>query len=396
MGDSGIYAGLDDFHLDHVSGKFSFKINPSKDNPYISIILTGKDSHEGISINVKADGFQLKGDKGKGIPRLRLESIGLKIVLRVDIKVSFNVKKNNWETSPEEFNVKILSFRGPLGTSKLLLGATLKLLTPIIRYQVLNALPHELGDFIKSLPSSVNIHGDFSILGTELKHFSNDLKKSTFVCKACGYSSQQVDMFQWLQLSLERPKIMKNITDILAYRRLSIRHPDTWKKIVKLWDKAAKLYCGIVIRLSSQQAQNEKHHHLSPSEMTITFQSLINVADELSRKKLITNFRLLNFEGQASVNQLLKFGYKFLNRVTKEAALKAVGNKHARIMLVLDRIKANYEQGLGGIKLVSRNLDFAQLKLKCGIHSGEVLGHDCPQGKVEMTVGNFYAQVLIC
>jgi hypothetical protein len=56
--------------------------------------------------------------------------------------------------------------------------------------------------------------------------------------------------------------------------------------------------------------------------MTITFQSLINVADELSRKKLITNFNLRHLDGQASVNQLLKFGYKFLNRITKEAALK--------------------------------------------------------------------------
>jgi len=388
VGDSGIYAGLDDIILDHMSGNFNLKINPSKDSPSISILITGKDSLEsGISINLKADGFQLKGDKGKGIPRLRLESIGLNIVLRIDITIKFNVKKNSWETSPEEFNVQILSFKGPLGTSKLLVGATLKLLTPIIRYQVLNALPHELGDFIKSLPSAVNIHGDFSILGTELKHFTNDLKKSTFVCKACGYSSQQVDMFQWLQLSLDRPKIMKTMTDILAYRRLSNRHPDQWKKIVKLWDQAAKLYCDKVIRATSQQGHNDKHHHhqLSPSEMTITFQSLINVADELSRKKLITNFNLRHLDGQASVNQLLKFGYKFLNRITKEAALKAAGIKHARIMLMLDRIKANYEQGLEGIKLVSRNLDFAQLKLACGIHAG-------PEGKVEMTVANIYAQ----
>ena len=396
IGDSGIYAGLDDIILDHMSGNFNLKINPSKDNPSISILITGKDSLEsGISINLKADGFQLKGDKGKGIPRLRLESIGLNIVLRIDITIKFNVKKNSWETSPEQFNVQILSFKGPLGTSKLLVGATLKLLIPIIRYQVLNALPHELGDFIKSLPSAVNIHGDFSILGTELKHFTNDLKKSTFVCKACGYSSQQVDMFQWLQLSLDRPKIMKTMTDILAYRRLSKRHPDQWKKIVKLWDQAAKLYCDKVIRSTSQQGHNDKHnnnnhhhhhhHQLSPLEMTITFQSLINVADELSRKKLITNFNLRHLDGQASVNQLLKFGYKFLNRITKEAALKAAGIKHARIMLMLDRIKSNYEQGLEGIKLVSRNLDFAQLKLACGIHAG-------PEGKVEMTVANIYAQ----
>ena len=386
VGDSGIYAGLDDIILDHMSGNFNLKINPSKESPSISILITGKDSREsGISINLKAEGFQLKGDKGKGIPRLRLESIGLNIVLRIDITVNFNVKKNSWETSPENFIVQILSFKGPLGTSKLLVGATLKLLTPIIRYQILNALPHELGDFIKSLPSAVNIHGDFSILGTELKHFSNDLKKSTFVCKACGYSPQQIDMFQFLQFSLDRSKIMKNMTDILAYRRLSIRHPDIWKKIVKLWNEAAKLYCDKVIRSSSQQVHNDKHSQLSPSEMTITFQALINVADELSRKKLITNFNLRHLDGQASVNQLLKFGYKFLNRITKEAALKSSGIKHARIMLMLDRIKANYEEGLEGIKLVSRNLDFAQLKVACGIHAG-------PAGKVEMTVANIYAQ----
>lgn len=385
VGDSGIYAGLDDIILDHMTGNFSLKINPSKESPSICILITGKDSIEsGISINLKVEGFQLKGDKGKGIPRLRLESIGLNIVLRIDITVNFNVKKNTWETSPEKFRVQILSFKGPLGTSKLLVGATLKLLTPIIRYQILNALPHELGDLIKSLPSPVNILGEFSVVGTELKHFSNDLKKSTFVCKACGYSSQQIDMFQWLQYSLDRSKIMKNMTDVLAYRRLSIRHPEKWEKILKLWDEAAKIYCSKVIRLS-HESNNERNNHLSPSEMTITFQSIVAVADELSRKKLITNFNLKHLDGQASVNQLLRFGFKFLNRVTKEAALKSSGIKHARIMLMLERIKKNYELGLEGIKIVSRNLDFAQLKLACGIHAG-------PEGHVDMTVANIYAQ----
>jgi len=54
-------------------------------------------------------------------------------------------------------------------------------------------------------------------------------------------------------------------------------------------------------------------------------------------------------------------------------------------MLMLERIKKNYELGMEGIKIVSRNLDFAQLKLACGIHAG-------PEGHVDMTVANIYAQ----
>ena len=60
-----------------------------------------------------------------------------------------------------------------------------------------------------------------------------------------------------------------------------------------------------------------------------------------------------------------------------------------RLMMLLDRIHVNYELGLDTLKLVSTNIDFAQLKLIGGLIAG-------PQGRLKISIHDILAQAPVC
>ena len=135
-----MFAGLDDLWLENASGCFSLEMIPSsqkhENQPMITIILSGtkntKNSNKnensisknssnnnssnnlfqdekneknenlkneniddaGVSVRLKAEGFRLAGDKGKRIPKLKLESVSVTVSLRVSISLQFDLKTN--------------------------------------------------------------------------------------------------------------------------------------------------------------------------------------------------------------------------------------------------------------------------------------------------------------
>lgn len=91
-------------------------------------------------------------------------------------------------------------------------------------------------------------------------------------------------------------------------------------------------------------------------------------------------------DGQVSLNQILRYGHELFHRNATEESKKATGVRQARLLVILDRIQKNYEQGLEAIKLVSRNIDFAQLKIKASLDAG-------PAGKLQMTATDILAQL---
>ena len=122
----GIFAGLDDLWLELASGCFSLEMIPCchkhENKPIIQIILSGNkadsssnhssnsisevEKDDGMSIRLKVEGFKLAGDKGKRVPKLKLQSVSVTMVLRVSITLEFDEKINKVKI----YKYHILSF----------------------------------------------------------------------------------------------------------------------------------------------------------------------------------------------------------------------------------------------------------------------------------------------
>jgi len=85
-----------------------------------------------------------------------------------------------------------------------MVAAVMSLITPVLRNSLVSHLPRELGMLIMSLQAPFCMRGEFDIIGTELTVLSCVLHQSPLVCRLCDYSSQQMEMFYWLQKSLDR------------------------------------------------------------------------------------------------------------------------------------------------------------------------------------------------
>lgn len=192
LGSGGVYLGLDDVWLENCTGYLDLECVPSRSSPYISMIL-GADAGPsgGMSCRVKVEGFRLVGEKGKGVPKIRLESLKVTFSVRVSILVHFDSTTNEWTTNSKNFKVDLLSFKGPYGTRKSMIGATLSLTIPILRKKMLAALPPELGLMMKTLSSPVQIKGSFSVAGMQLAYLTMGLSAAiadsgkSFSCHSC-------------------------------------------------------------------------------------------------------------------------------------------------------------------------------------------------------------------
>ena len=122
----GIFAGLDDLWLELASGCFSLEMIPCchkhENKPIIQIMLSGNkadsssnhssnsisevEKDDGMSIRLKVEGFKLAGDKGKRVPKLKLQSVSVTMVLRVSITLEFDEKINKVKI----YKYHILSF----------------------------------------------------------------------------------------------------------------------------------------------------------------------------------------------------------------------------------------------------------------------------------------------
>lgn len=146
-----------------------------------------KEEDDGITLRFKLDAFKLAGDRGKGVPKLSLESVKVTATVRVHINLVFNTQLGTWNAAPpvdngtegettgatkattgfgsKGFLIELLSFRGPMGLRRGMVSATLAVIIPTLKNQILSVLPAELGYLLKTLPSPIIIQGDFSATG---------------------------------------------------------------------------------------------------------------------------------------------------------------------------------------------------------------------------------------
>jgi hypothetical protein len=126
------------------------------------------------------------------------------VTIRVTLMLTYNMKDKKWTAPPNNFRVEMLHFKGPFGLSRSVVSGILAIVVPILREQLLVALPPELGMFISSLPSPLSIRGEFNVKGTELKHMSHAMFKSEHMCALVGYSPEQILKWIAIQKSIGR------------------------------------------------------------------------------------------------------------------------------------------------------------------------------------------------
>eukprot|EP01038_Epipyxis_sp_PR26KG_P004366 gene4366-6177_t len=387
VGQDGVYIGIDDIWLEYAAGYFTLDLVPDKLFPQISLALSGTRNNpsSGITIKLQIEGFKLAGDRGKGVPKLKLDSLHVTIGLIVVLSLSFDMKTNKWICHSKNFKIDIVSFKGPYGLSRSIVSMVMSLINPIIRSQLVNLLPHELGLLLKTLPSPFCVRGEFDISGTDLSVFTTAMHKSAIICELCEYTPLQVEMFYWLQKAMDRSNVIKTAADLMSYHRSMLRQPEIWEKIAFLWSQAAEKYCQKVISLHMEQSAKSQQQSLDPQALTIEFIKFIFATEDILKKRLNMSFKLQNVDGQISLNHLISFVHQVLHRLATEACSKATALKRARLLMMLERIKANYELGMETIGIISKNMDFGQLKLKAGLHAG-------PNGILSMAITDLLAQ----
>lgn len=263
-------------------------------------------------------------------------------------------------------------------------GTILALVIPLIRSQIINSLPVELGLFLKTLPSPFTVSGEFDITGPELDILSTNMEKCHLLHVLSGYSPFQMEMFHWMQKSLDRPKLIRNMTDFLTYFKTYSKHELVWKEIVDVWNEACNLYSSKVttIRHESSPSFNSTNNQ----ESQISFDIFLSVAEDFNRKRLGAFFQLQHIDGQLSINQVVKFTNDFIYRTTLESMNKSTGSKKVRLKLALENIKESNEFFLQLIRIVSNNIDFGQLKSQFVLNAG-------PSGKMQLFANDIMAQI---
>jgi hypothetical protein len=396
LGNGGVYVGLDDLWIENISGLFQFELIPFSRNtsnskynefPCIKIVLSGSDPvNSGVSLRLKLQGFKIAGDKGKRIPKLALEEIKVTMVINVVIISHYNTKRNKWEISASEnFKIQILSFKGPFGISRNFVRTILSLVIPMIRRSILDALPKELGQLIKTLQQPFSINGDFDVIGIELHFLENPLERNIDICTLCGYTPKQMDVFQWMQRSIGKNKRICNLSDIILYKKMMAKHPKHGQTLSNLWDEVCRIYCEKIISLKSNQAADHDLPFLTPNEYIIQFELFLIISEDIERKNCLINLKIQNIDGQFSINEILLHCYSLFKRNCTENLPKFTGLLLLKLKQVIDLLDENYTLGIKAIKMMTENLDFAQLKIFGEINSG-------PLGNILMIVKDFYAQ----
>lgn len=212
FGSSGVYFGLDAFWLQFSSGHFILNLTPDSvlhASPHMSLLLAGtsKNPSSGVTIKCKLEGFKLHGDRGSKVPKLAFENLKLHVGLTLAMKITYDMQKQCWSLPANRFNLKIISFKGPYGLNRSIVGMVLSFLTPIIRAKLIQLIPYELGVFVQSFPSpfSVKVSTHASIYSSMHPCFYLFIYATLYVCNYLSmYLCIYLSTYQYLSMNAVR------------------------------------------------------------------------------------------------------------------------------------------------------------------------------------------------
>ena len=374
FGSGGVYFAMDYIWLENVAGKFHLKLSSCTFGAQLLFALQGAGDEEGMVVDVTIGGFKLKSEN-KGIPSLTLDSVNIRVSLKVELLLSFFAGKQQWESTPEQFVVQLLSFKGPFGISRGMVSALLSIAVPVIKLQVLEMLPIELGIFVSETMIPLDLAGSFQIDGSVVvSELFHGMQKSATVCNTIGYNAEQMLNFLALQKSLERKSNIKSVVDLLHYRNDHWKQAQ-WDGIVRLWDQAAIIYHqarmsnqGLLregeIRMSEIQFETEDDEIMEyASSAFLSFEKLLLGVEEIEKNPLSVRFSLDTFRLDLSVTLMLRRAEEYYSRVAKELVAKeASGNTVTKATkLYVEKMKQmciDSQQSVTSLGQLIHNLQF--------------------------------------
>lgn len=444
LGTNGVYMSMNDYWLEYTTGTFSIELVPMKGsekekptntNSMIRINFMGSKSPSntlnkvtnsrgeigGISSRLQLEKFRLVGDKGKGIPKLSFDILKITISFNLSIIFVYNPKLKKWELNPKDFLLSIVSFKGPYGLNRSIVSLVLSLVTPLIRRSLIQLLPFELSDIINSFSSTVNSYGEFSLHGLDLNILNTEIFNSNTLSTISSLSPIQLEFFYWLQKSLDRTTIHKNLSEIIQYVRQYSPYREIWKQLVQCWNQAAIVYSEKLTELYNQnfftgslkshfdnlkekekekffEKQKEKERaqerlreelklkkdsidEKTPSPdfssshsydldaegyysfFNVSFTSLINLCKHVLTKRVSLKFNLQSFNGQFLLNKIINHIHAMLYRISYENLNKVSPLKRLKLENFLTELNEKRKLLRDLLLLFNKNINFVQFSI---------------------------------
>ncbi|KAJ1408258.1 hypothetical protein B484DRAFT_403590, partial [Ochromonadaceae sp. CCMP2298] len=278
--------------------------------------------------------------------------------LSLTMALSYDIQKQRWALPSKGFDLKILSFKGPYGINRSVVGAILSLVTPMIRTQIVANLPHELGVLLYSLPAPFTLKGEFDVLGMDMAVLSAEFHKCPVFQRLSGLSSKQ------LHMCMERATPILTLSDFIAYRRKYEVVPLLWEQMQRQWAEACDHYSSHLVSTKMQQLMNAGAGNINPLDLQLDFPTLLTALDDILSKRTHLTLKLHHIDGQVSVNELVRFIYQVQHRLASDALLKLpAGLKKIRLGNFLDSLQKQYADLQDMFALVVQNFDFAHLTI---------------------------------
>lgn len=218
---------------------------------------------------------------------------------------------------------------------------------------------------------------------------------------------------------------------MIYYRRLLIKHPKHAESIIHLWSKAINIYNEHVSKSMGNKDGNEVYQHCE-------FSDYLGTCDIIWKKKIAFSLKVVEVDGQVSLNSILRYGHQFLHRVAQQESSRIMKKteengssssskklflnsifrrkksddktqkksgdvnvqdspkkantdkkgvvREGQLLVMLDKIQSKYESAQDLLRTIVNNLDFAHSKIIGRLQSG-------PDGIIILNIHDFLLQV---
>lgn len=311
-GSQGVYFGFDKVWIERISGVFKLKLQALPE-PEIHVSLDGMEANSGLCVNFMIGGFKLKAEAGTGLPSLSFEWLRIEMSIKISLTLTFDFKTIAWISSPENFNISVLSFKGPYGINRRVVASILAFVVPTIKSQILSMVPFELSKLIETFVRPFIISGSIDVASKlSLDSLSRPSHLERDLCATLGFSSQQFKLFVEFQKVIEKSQILSTVQELYAYKELMMKHGH-WDRIKEIWDK-------LLVQFWLQMSESSTDNKLMAEEEkeVFSFPKLLVGLDEVMRNLVVVQLAILEVNMDIDFQNWFNFERMCLERQQRE------------------------------------------------------------------------------